>query len=131
MLETHEKNREIIRRYTDQPECLPIELRRRIEAAWADEPVQLYALADLDARMRLAESWVALGPDRVAVARRAGTGAWEIDHVRRDRVRAVRDAPGLSGGVLTLLGEPDEPALMRVRFTHRQRRAFPLLPSGK
>ena len=124
MLETHEKNREIIRRYTDQPECLPIELRRRIEAAWADEPVQLYALADLDARMRLAESWVALGPDRVAVARRAGTGAWEIDHVRRDRVRAVRDAPGLSGGVLTLLGEPDEPALMRVRFTHRQRRAM-------
>ena len=39
---------EIIRRYTDQPDRLPAELRRRIEQRWGGDPVQLYALADLD-----------------------------------------------------------------------------------
>ena len=80
-------------------------------------------MADLDARMRLAEAWLVVGPDRVAVVRRA-SGTLELQQFDRDRVRAVRDAPGLSGSVVTLLAEPDEPALARVRFTHRQRRAM-------
>ena len=46
-------DREIIRRYTEQPEQLPGELRRRIEAQWGGEPVQLYALADLDEELML------------------------------------------------------------------------------
>ncbi|MDX1393571.1 MAG: ABC transporter ATP-binding protein [Gemmatimonadota bacterium] len=124
MSEARQQNQEIIRRYTDQPARLPDTLRRRIESEWGGEPVQLYAMADLDVRMRLFESWLVLGPTRVAQARPAGGGEWEIDHVRRDRVRGVRDVPGLSGSSLTLLGEPDEPALARVRFTHRQRRAM-------
>ncbi len=41
----------IIARYTDQPTALPAELRARIEHAWGGEPVELYALADLDAAM--------------------------------------------------------------------------------
>ena len=42
-------DREIIRRYTDQPERLPGALRRKIEDDWGGLPVQLYALVDLDA----------------------------------------------------------------------------------
>jgi ATP-binding cassette subfamily B protein len=122
--DTRQQNQEIIRRYTDQPVRLPSELRRRIEMEWDGEPVLLYALADLDAGMRLAESWLTLGPTRVAVARQVAEGQWELRHVARRRIREVRDAPGLSGSVLTLLGDPDEPALLRVRFTHRQRRAM-------
>ena len=37
----------IIRRYTDQPDRLPADLRAQIEAAWNGAPVELYALADL------------------------------------------------------------------------------------
>ncbi|HEV2672867.1 MAG TPA: ABC transporter ATP-binding protein [Gemmatimonadales bacterium] len=114
---------QIIARYTAQPARLPSELRRQIESAWQGAPVQLYALADLDQSLRLTETWVALGPRHVAVARRAGEG-WEIRSVERRLIQGVREAPGLSANTLTFLGTPDEPALALVRYTHRQRRAF-------
>ena len=116
---------QIVARYTDQPPRLPAELRRQIENAWHGAPVQLYALADLDHSLRLTESWVALGPGHIAVARRpAGAGGWEVLTVERARIEAVREAPGLSASTLTILGAPGEPALALVRYTHRQRRAF-------
>ncbi|HTI05884.1 MAG TPA: ABC transporter ATP-binding protein [Gemmatimonadales bacterium] len=113
----------IIARYTAQPTRLPPELRREIEHAWNGAPVQLYALADLDQGMRLAETWLALGPRHIAVAKR-DTEGWEIRSVERARVEAVREAPGLSANTLTILGAPGEPALALLRYTHRQRRAF-------
>lgn len=118
-----EKNRQIIDRYAGQPSRLPAALRAQLEAEWHGEPVQLYALADLDHAMRLTEAWVTLGPRHLAVARPVGEG-WEIQHVERARIQAVREAPGLSGSTLTLLGGPGEPALAVLRFTHRQRRAI-------
>jgi ATP-binding cassette subfamily B protein len=113
----------IIARYTAQPSRLPTELRREIEHAWNGAPVQLYALADLDQSLRLAETWFALGPTDIAVARRSGEG-WEVRSVERSRIEAVREAPGLSANTLSILGEPGEPALALLRYTHRQRRAF-------
>ncbi len=62
-------NREIITRYTDQPDRMPADLRATIESVWGGKPEQLYAIADLDASMRIAEIWVALGPEHVAIAR--------------------------------------------------------------
>ncbi len=126
-------DRRIIERYTDQPVRMPAEVRAAIEGAWGGRPVQLYALTDLDAGMRLGEAWLALGERDVAIARPdapkdtsgdAGTDtAWRVHTLARADVRAVRETPGLSGSTLTLLGEPDEPALGVVRYTHRQRRA--------
>jgi ATP-binding cassette subfamily B protein len=113
----------IIARYTDQPARLPAELRRQIEQMWQGDPVQLYAFADLDPSLRLTESWLALGPRQIALARRAGA-EWEIHTVPRARIEAVREAPGLSANTLTILGAAGEPALALVRYTHRQRRAF-------
>ncbi|MEM7417594.1 MAG: ABC transporter ATP-binding protein [Gemmatimonadota bacterium] len=113
---------EIVKRYTDQPASMPGEVRTAIEGAWGGRPVQLYALVDLDAGLRLCEAWLALGPTDVAIARKRD-GAWSVDSFRRDRLDGVREAPGLSGSTLTFLGEPDEPALAIVRYTHRQRRA--------
>jgi len=115
---------QIIGRYLDQPLRLPADLRRQIESGWEGAPVQLYALSDLDHTLRLAESWMALGPEHVAVARRAPDGAWQVQSVERSRIEAVREAPGLSANTLTLFGSPGEPALALVRYTHRQRRAF-------
>jgi ATP-binding cassette subfamily B protein len=118
---------QIVARYLGQPSRLPADLRARIERAWGGRPVQLYALADLDPALRLAESWLALGPDHVAVARRehgAGDGAWDVRSIERARIRAVQEAPGLSANALLLLGAPDDPPLAVVRYTQRQRGAF-------
>jgi ATP-binding cassette subfamily B protein len=117
-------NQEIIGRYLRQPGRLPGELRARIEREWGGQPVQLYALADLDHGLRLAESWLALGPDHVALARPTGDGAWDVRSVERERIRAVNESPGLSVNTLMLLGAPDETPLAAVRYTQRQRGAF-------
>jgi ATP-binding cassette subfamily B protein len=117
------RDEEIIARYTDQPQRLPAELCRTIEAAWGGEPVQLYALADLDESLKLSETWLTLGPRYVGLARRKG-GRWEVHSVERAEIRGVQEAPGLSSTTLTFLGEPGRPSLARVRYTHRQRRAM-------
>jgi ATP-binding cassette subfamily B protein len=118
------QDHEIISRYIGQPARLPAELRARIEREWGNQPVQLYALADLDPGLRLQESWVALGPRHVAVARPAVGGAWDVHSVERARIRAVQEAPGLSANTLMLLSVPDDPPLAIVRYTQRQRGAF-------
>jgi ATP-binding cassette, subfamily B, bacterial len=118
------QDQEIISRYIGQPARLPAELRARIEREWGNQPVQLYALADLDAGLRLQESWVALGPRHVAVARPAAEGAWDVHSVERARIQSVQEAPGLSANTLLLLSVPDDPPLAVVRYTQRQRGAF-------
>ncbi|MGH7617645.1 MAG: hypothetical protein ACREPM_10485, partial [Gemmatimonadaceae bacterium] len=91
---------EIIERYIGQPARLPGDLRARIEREWNGQPVQLYALADLDHALKLSESWLLLGPEHVALARRSANGVWDVQSVKRTRVRAVKDAPGLSANSL-------------------------------
>jgi ATP-binding cassette subfamily B protein len=114
----------IISRYIRQPARIPSELRAEIEHACGGKPIQLYALADLDDALSLGESWIALGPDHVALARSAVGGAWAIDSIDRRRIRAVRETPGLSANTLMLFDEPGEPPLLTVRYTQRQRGAF-------
>ena len=115
---------QIITRYTGQPYRLPADLRREVERQWRGDPVLLYALADLDHSLRLAESWLLLGPRQVAVATLLPAGAWDVRSFDRARVRAVRNVPGLSASTLTLAWESGEPPLALVRYTHRQRRAI-------
>jgi ATP-binding cassette, subfamily B, bacterial len=117
-------DREIIGRYIGQPGQLPPALRARIERDWGDEPVQLYAMADLDAGLRLSESWVALGPQRVAIARSNGDDNWDVRTIDRRHIQAVQESPGLSANTLVLAGAPDEPPLAVARYTQRQRGAF-------
>lgn len=117
-------DQEIIARYIGQPSRLPADLRARIEGAWGGEPVQLYALADLDASLRLGTSWVALGASHLAVARPATDGEWELRSIDRGRIRAVQGLPGLSANTLVLVGAPDESPISAVRYTQRQRGAF-------
>ena len=119
---THELSRDqaIIVRYTDQPLRLPTRVRRAIEDEWGDEPVQLYALGDLDASLKLATIWLAMGPTRLAVVRDFGDAKpFEVRTFARSKVHGVREAPGLSCNVLTIQGPPDEPALAVMRYSHR------------
>lgn len=116
-------NQEIISRYIRQPARLPAQLRSRIEREWGGRPVQLYALADLDHTLRLTESWLALGPCHIALAREHN-GVWEITSLERARIGAVRESPGLSANTLTILGALGDPPLLVVRYTQRQRAAM-------
>jgi ATP-binding cassette subfamily B protein len=116
-------NQDIISRYIGQPASLPSDLRAALERAWNGRPVQLYALADLDHMLRLGQQWLALGATHVAVARVAPDGSWEIESVDRERIRSVRDIPGLSANTLLILGDEGAAPLLVVRYTNRQRAA--------
>jgi ATP-binding cassette subfamily B protein len=116
-------DQQLITRYAGQPPRLPAELRYQVEGLWRGDPVLLYALADLDASLRLAQSWLLLSQRQVAVAEPRPAGGWDIHSFDRLALRAVHDAPGLSASTLTLVGEPGQPPLAVLRFTHRQRRA--------
>jgi ATP-binding cassette subfamily B protein len=116
-------NREIISRYIGQPASLPNDLRAAFAHAWHGEPVQLYALADLDHALKLGQHWLALGASHVAIARPASHGAWEIESIERARVRSLRDVPGLSANTLLILGDDGAAPLLVVRYTQRQRAA--------
>ena len=85
-------NQAIIDRYIKQPSRLPPDLRRQIEREWKGQPVQLYALADLDHTLSLTECWVALGPRHVTIARR-DDDLWELQSFDRSRIEAIQDAP--------------------------------------
>jgi len=115
----------IVRRYTNQPEHMPVELRRQIEDFWGGHPVQLYAVADLDHTMHLVHTWVAIGPDQVALIKGSNGHAAEIvASFPRTHITELREIPGLSCNQLYFMGEPDQPALATVRYTHRQGRAM-------
>jgi ATP-binding cassette subfamily B protein len=116
-------DRKIIERYADQPAALPAPLRVEIESRLEGGSVLLYALADLDESLRLAESWLAVGETRVAISRHDATRT-VVRTFAREQVQGVRLEPGLSCNTLLVLGAPGEPALARLRFTHRQRRAM-------
>ncbi len=114
-----QRDQALVDRYLDQPAAMPGAVRERIVAACGGEPVQLYALADLDARHELAERWVALTENKVAVA-----DGSDIAVVERAKITAVKETPALSGNVVTLVGDPDGPALAVLRYTHRQKDAM-------
>ena len=116
-------NREIISRYIGEPASLPNDLRAALARAWNGEPVQLYALADLDHTLKLEQQWLALGASHVAIARAVPDGTWTIESVERSRVRSLRDVPGLSANTLLILGDDGAAPLLVVRYTQRQRAA--------
>jgi ATP-binding cassette subfamily B protein len=116
-------NQEIINRYIGQPARLPDALRSALALAWNGQPIQLYALTDLDHTLNLRESWLALGDRHVAIARQGSNGLWDVESVERSRVRSLRDTPGLSANTLLILGDEGAAPLIVVRYTQRQRAA--------
>lgn len=124
MIARLEKNREFVRRYTDQPETLPAQVRAAVEAAWQGEVVQLYALADLDASLRLARTWVCMGPTQIALYREHAPPEEQLTTFARSRVKKVVESPGLSLTTLSFLASEEEPALALVRYSQRQRGAM-------
>ncbi len=116
-------NADLIKKYTDQPPAMPKEIRRKVEKHWNNRPVQLYGMADLDASMKLASTWVALGEKHLAIVTKSKDGE-KIRNIDISDIKAVKETPGLSSASLAFIGEPGEPPLAVIRYTHRQRRAI-------
>lgn len=130
-------NLEIIKRYVDQPAILPEAIRTIVEQLWNKtrldnqttnklpyQAVQLYALTDLTPQLKLAQIWILLGPAYLAIAKQNADGKVVIiNNIDRTEIKKVREVPGLSCTVLSILGNPDEPAHAVIRYTHRQRHA--------
>jgi ATP-binding cassette subfamily B protein len=116
---------QIFDRYLDQPPTLPVALRRRVEHASEGEIIQLYALADLDASLRLCQIWVTLTPNYLAVIRAADHRVDEYIRVlSRKRLEKIVEQPGLSCTVVHLLAKGEEHPFATIRYTHRQRGAM-------
>jgi len=118
------KSQEILRRYTDQPERLPEQIRSLAERTWGGDEVQLYAFADLDASLRLSSAWLLLGARHAAVVKEAGQGEPSIHSFPRAQISQVVETPGLSSTQLALLNGDGRTPLAMVRYTQRQRQAF-------
>ncbi|MGB0371165.1 MAG: ABC transporter ATP-binding protein [Opitutales bacterium] len=123
---TNEMYRDIVDRYTDQPINLPKAVRDLVESQHGAGPgsvIQLYALIDLDAGMRLGESWLCLGPDYVAFVKLKDAGELVVRSFPRSEIQYVREIPGLSCTQLILEADPDSPPLLHVHYSHRQKQS--------
>lgn len=123
-------NRNLIDRYLDQPSEIPAAIRKKIEQSWGGEPVQLYALADLDQALRLKSTWVALGPNALALASQGQDDASDlkIKVIPRDKIGEIAERPGMSLNAVTLYSAEGEETLAVLRYSLRQRQAMaPLL----
>lgn len=122
------RDRSIVERYTDQPATLPLDVRKGLEKAFGDQPAILYAFVDLDASLQLRSDWLVLGASHVGLARKqpdsVTTSTWKYTVILRSDIQEVKETPGLSCNMLTLLGAPDEAPLLQVRYSHRQRGAM-------
>ena len=109
----------------DQPSVMPKVIRTKIEAAWNNQPVQLYAMIDLNSDFQMSQSWLALGPEQVAVAHEATLdGSIEIKTFARSKIQEIKETPGLSCTIISFYGAPGEPAHAIIRYTQRQRQAI-------
>ncbi len=135
---TVQTHREMLRRFTDQPEAMPPPLAARFADALGG-PVVRYAWTDLPAAGRASGAWLAAGPTRLGVAcASAEPGGWRIETWDRAAVREVREQTGLSSSALRLFldGASAAGGVETLRYTHRQRlsvghvRALLDLPPG-
>ena len=118
-------NQAAIRKFTDQAERLPAEIRSRVESQWQGGQIQLYALADLDDAFLLRPTWIIMGATQIAFvpadqlpstsAKKAlGEGKngitpiaappLEIHTLDRAKITRLREVAGLSCNELHLLG---------------------------
>jgi ATP-binding cassette subfamily B protein len=116
---------DLIARYTTQPAMLPLALRSQIEQQIDGQPVQLYALADLDQSMQLCEIWVVLSQDYLVIAESVDdSDHYDFKIINRDTIRTVHELTGLSCSSLLIDGPTGDTRLAVLRYSHRQRRAM-------
>ncbi|MFT5125081.1 MAG: ATP-binding cassette subfamily B protein [Candidatus Omnitrophota bacterium] len=105
----------LIEAYTDQAANLPESVRTRINAAWTDEAVELFAYTDLDADFNLTETWVALGASQIAVVE-----GEQVHVYARSEITHVQELSAMSCHVMHFHAEKDQAPRFTLRYTQRQ-----------
>lgn len=118
-----QSNKDLIERYSDQPTHLPREIRDSLEKRWGRQPVQLYAMTDLDEKLLLSRIWLLLGPERIAVIDDSNRDFKLMADLPISEIKSTRESHGLSCISLAFIGDGGKAPLTVVRYSHRQRRA--------
>jgi ATP-binding cassette, subfamily B, bacterial len=117
--------KQIFERYFDQPMMLPRGLRQRIEKACGGAAVEIYAMADLDASMKLCQVWLCLTRNEIIIARPASQHSDETIRIeRRSSLQKINEVHGMSCTTVHLFNKLDEHPFATIRYSHRQRRAI-------
>ena len=115
-------DQERMERELRQSAILPREIRRKIETSWSGDPIQFFALIDVDSGLNLTESWLVLGKNHVGFSFQTDEG-WKVESRLRKDIQSVHDLPGLSLNRLTLGSrDPDVPMFV-FRYSNRQKKA--------
>ena len=116
-------NKAIIEQYTDQPAELPESIRRELEGMWQGDPVQLYALSDLNPSLEPAKTWVILSANELALVS-GENGKQQLERIPREQIKEIRETGGHSCHRLVLARSTDDAPLAELCYTQRQRRAM-------
>lgn len=116
--EVRSREKVLVEQGLDEAIAMPAKTRADIEKALGDDVIELYALADLDASLRPAKTWVALGARKLVLAFEGG-GDPEV--IERSSIREISEAPGLSCSVLRVGAGKGAAPLAEVRYTHRRK----------
>ncbi|MBX3179921.1 MAG: ABC transporter ATP-binding protein [Candidatus Hydrogenedentes bacterium] len=120
-MNTHAARTNRLLRYTRQPSGLPNAVRRALDADTPEQKPVLFALADLDAELKLGALWCVLTDRALFLIEESGGRRFRAD---RDSIVEARIQQGLSCSRMLLLGAGGETALASIQFSHRQRPAF-------
>ncbi len=113
---------EMIKRYTDQPEILPEELRTLVRKNWNGAEILLYSFLDLNEFYQLESSWICLGRENFCLAKKNQDGSWRIDNFARKALSRISEIPSLSCHRLVL--EFKEGTSLVLRSSFRQSRTM-------
>ena len=116
--EVRSKERVLVEQGLDEVVAMPTKVRADVEGALEDHVIQLYALADLDATLQYARTWVALGVQRLALVFEGGAEPLVLE---RSTIREVSEVPGLSCSVMRFSTGEGMAPLAEVRYTHRRK----------
>jgi ATP-binding cassette subfamily B protein len=120
--ETDLSDEQLIERYLGQPSGLPARVRAQVEPLLGGEPIELYAMCDLDEQHGFVERWVVLAPSHLIVWDAGATPSC----IERARIGEVERHSGLSSQVLRLHergGCAAREPLLCLRHTRRQQLA--------
>lgn len=117
-------NQRLIESYAGQPSILPESIRNELESLWGGQPLQLYALSDLDPEHQFVEQWVLLGTADLLILGENGS-ARSILRIPRADILEIRESQDLSGFRWRIMSrETGADPLAELRFSRRQHRSM-------
>jgi len=119
------KYKKIVETYTTQSASLPDYIQLTCNEKTNNEEVKAYAYLDLNKQFQLAEAWIIVTENHLLVTDIQHNAIKNITIVKRAEIDSTKINSGLSCSTLSIKLENKSP--IRVRYSHRQRKAVSLL----